>query len=522
MENTKVKIYIDSPKPFYYPGEQLLASIFIDVLETVNCNKMTITTKGKEIIKATINYLPLDIEEYEESEEEDQSYSNDVSRTMNKNEIYNTTEKQKSLNEIAESKTIFKYKKTIQLSNNNELTKGKYIYPLEIDIPKNIPGSFLYLDINTYAEIIYSIKIKLDNIDIKEVIPLIIRQKEKLFHYPKENEYSKNIGGCCWEKGETSIKLNVGEKYFLGGNKVNLNVILNNEKSGMQGTPINVEIYQKLILFPKENKKKIKRTKLVGKFKGKKKVIQREIFNEDVSFSLNENKYIMDNLSKTKSNKYFKNNTIIPLLTQSIKSNLIICEYELYAESQFVGWSINELGVFLKVLMYPPEKGILMNNSEELNKEFSNGLMNKKIFLNNEEGNNENDELKNNEMDEINVEDEKKNIKKNKKPKKHKFDFTFKKSDYKYEDKENKDMNQTYDINNDDINQNFNINNFKNNLNYLSQSEKNKINNDEIFKVSKKKKYNNKIINSIKKNFSHNNLKDDAIDNEFLENPGSN
>ena len=230
----------------------------------------------------------------------------------------------------------------------------------------------------------------------------------------------------------------------------------------------------------------------------------------------------MDNLSKTKSNKYFKNNTIIPLLTQSIKSNLIICEYELYAESQFVGWSINELGVFLKVLMYPPEKGILMNNSDQLNKEFSNGLMNKKIFLNNEEGNNENEEFENNEMDEINVEDEKKNIKKNKKPKKHKFDFTFKKSDYKDEDKENKDMNQTYDINNDDINQNFNINNFKNNLNYLSQSEKNKINNDEIFKVSKKKKYNNKIINSIKKNFSHNYLKDDAIDNEFLENPDSN
>ena len=81
MENSKVKIFIDSPKPFYYPGEQLLASVYLDVLETVNCNKMQIKAKGKEIIKATKNYSPMEIEEYEESEsEEDQNNSNEESK----------------------------------------------------------------------------------------------------------------------------------------------------------------------------------------------------------------------------------------------------------------------------------------------------------------------------------------------------------------------------------------------------------------------------------------------------------
>jgi hypothetical protein len=297
----------------------------------------------------------------------------------------------------------------------------------------------------------------------------------------------------------------------------------------MQGTPINVEIYQKLILFPKDNKKKIKRTKMVGNFKGNKKVIQRENFNEDISISISDNKYLMDNIAKTKAMKYFKNNSIIPLLSQSIKSKLVICEYELYAESQFIGWSINELGVFLKVLIYPPEKGILMINSEDLNKEFSNGLMNKKIFLNNNEEDlpNKEKESENNDMDENNEENEKKRFKnfkkksKEKKEKKHKNNFTFKKSEIKDDDKENQNINETYDINNDDINKNFNINNFKKNLNYLNHSEKNKINNDEIFNITKKNSNNNKIINTIKKNFAHNYLKDE-LDNDFLDNTNSN
>ena len=40
--------------------------------------------------------------------------------------------------------------------------------------------------------------------------------------------------------------------------------------------------------------------------------------------------YVSEHLSKTKSTKYFKNKNIIPLLNQSIKSN-ITNEYEINA-----------------------------------------------------------------------------------------------------------------------------------------------------------------------------------------------
>ena len=69
---------------------------------------------------------------------------------------------------------------------------------------------------------------------------------------------------------------------------------------------------------------------------------------------MNHNKITALNKEKTKAFKYFKNREIIELLTPSMKTDLIICEYDIYIESQFVGWFKEELGVFNKILVYPP------------------------------------------------------------------------------------------------------------------------------------------------------------------------
>ncbi len=48
MENkSNINIYIDSSKKFYFPGDQFLATILLDVLEKTNCNKMLIVAKRK-------------------------------------------------------------------------------------------------------------------------------------------------------------------------------------------------------------------------------------------------------------------------------------------------------------------------------------------------------------------------------------------------------------------------------------------------------------------------------------------
>ena len=527
MKNSKIKIYIDCPKSYYYPGEQLQASIHIDSLDTLDSNKMIIIAKGKEIIKAIQKNIPLELYEYDDSEDEEEKESSDFNNNIlsNKDIKEDSQEENITNKEINESKVIFKYKKAIQMTSNDKLSKGKYTFPFEIDIPENIPGSFIFLDRNIYVEIIYTIKVKLDNINIKEILPLIIRQKGKSFNYAKDNEYTKTIGGCCFEKYKSKIKINTTEKYFLNGSNIKLNVVINNEKCGMQGSPINIELYQKIILLPKNKSKRIKITRLVGKYKGKNKVMHKQNFNEDISFSMDENKYILENSSETKFGKYLRQNNIIPFLTQSVKSDLLICEYEIYAETQFANWSSEELGVFKKLIIYPPERGILSKDNENISKGFSNAIVNKKIVLNEDTVDNideikskskEKNVDKNGDIDESNIKKNKENDKAYHKSKKEKMIHKIKKHRKNEDDKENQNINSN--INNDDINQNFNINAYKYQINNDNIDDKNKINEDEVFNYPKKKRNKNKNIikekhlNKMEKNFNNNYLKDDLND----------
>ena len=53
----KIRIYINTSKPYYYPGEKLPASILIDVFDKVKCDKMQVIAKGKIMIKDINNLL---------------------------------------------------------------------------------------------------------------------------------------------------------------------------------------------------------------------------------------------------------------------------------------------------------------------------------------------------------------------------------------------------------------------------------------------------------------------------------
>ena len=470
--SSQIKVFFDIQKPFYYPGEQILGSILIEFLDSINCSQISIISKGKQYIKINKKNISCEIEDdlyFDDSFEE-----GDTDNTKNKAE--------KNIENIEETKTLYKYKKNLKINNTNIL-KGKYTFPLEIDLPNNIPPSFLYIDNNIYFEIIYTLIIKFEGLNYKEVFPFILRQKEKSFNYPKFTEHKKILGECCWERGETTIKINPVEKYNLLGNNIKFNVLINNENSGMPGTPLNIELYQKLIFFPKDNSNKIRLTKLVGKSKGNISINKRKNFTEDISLKIKEKKIIPFYKEKTKAYKYFKNENIIGLLTPSVKSDLVICEYEIYIESQFVGWFKEELGVFNKILLYPPEKGILTQNIDNISKEFLNSLVIKKIFLN--------DEIKDDEIILGKNKDKKEKRIKNKN-KENTFNFN--------ENKENININ----INNEDINENFNINNYKRNKdknkNYFEEKEE------------------NMNLDNLKKKFDKNFFDEHKLNDDFLDN----
>lgn len=386
--NSQVKIYIDSSKSYFNPGETFSASIKLEVLEEVNSNKILIIAKGKQIIKAIQNRL-LQTDDYSDDDfdYEDEESESDFDSTFkdNSDEIYSTNSKdnkiknKKGIIDINETKEIFKYKRVVQISDNEYLSKGIHIFPIIFELPDDLPGSFLFLESNVYVEVIYTIKVKLNNINIKQSFPFIIRQNEQIFNYRNSSDYEKNISGCCCEVITTKIKVNLNEKYILDESEIKINVILENSKCKLAGSPIIIEIYQELVLYPFDRNKKIKVTKIVGKYIGEKPVEPKKDYNLNITIPLDISQYMQENLSKTKAYKYFKNKSLISLLGQSLKSESISSKYEIYAESKFANVSIDDLGVFVSTIIYPPEKGIFPNIDEIRNlKEITN----KTIYLN--------------------------------------------------------------------------------------------------------------------------------------------
>ena len=394
MKSEKLLMYIESSKPYYYPGEQISASVYLDVLSNIQTSKMIIIAKGKEIMKATQKtYIKTNYDnEDNDSDSDDQdtiSQNNRKKRKLSRHSsrYYEDDDESKDSNsvvsrEINEENSIFKFKKIILISNNNILSKGKYTFPFEITLPNSLPGSFLLFTKNAYVEIIYTIKIKLSGVDnFQKTIPIIIRQKEKHFNYNRETEFNKQIGECCCDLGEVAMKIHLVDRYAICGSKVRSEVFVNNKRCGMTGAPITMELFQKIVLHPNDKKTKIRITKLAGRYKGSTHISPRTMFNEDISLVMDENQYIIDNITKTKANKYFKHKKVITGLHQTMKCDYLTCEYEMYVEVQFSGWSAGELGCFINVLVYPAEKGILLKETAEAVKEFNNSLVCKKTYI---------------------------------------------------------------------------------------------------------------------------------------------
>lgn len=535
--DSTIKIYIDSSKPYYYPGENFAGSIFLDVLEETNCNKMQIIAKGKEIVEA-IQKTSLDsyIEESNDfSSESDDERQNNKRKSKKKSDSSSSEETEKDNSSIArklsETRKIFKYKKILQISSKNFIEKGKYSFPFEIELPENIPGTFLFMEKNAYVEIYYTVKVKLNKINIKEAIPIVIRQNEKLFNYPNVNEYSKRIMGCCFDNNISTIKLMTKEKYMINIDDINLNIVLDNSRCDIQGSPLTVDLYQKITLFPKKKDKKMKITKLVGNYKGKKPFKIRRDYNNDIHFLMDKANYAANHLKKTKSIKYFRHKDVIPFLNQSVISDFVNCEYEAYAEVQFPNWSIEELGVFLQILIYPPEKGITSKTVKQRALEFSNSILNKKVYLTNKTKENDPEfgsknkgnnyyYLKNKFYE--NSESEEEFKKKEKRISIVKVKTIGLKESKKEEDNIELDqiMNSNLnDNNNNDYENNINNNNL--NINEYNNEEENKvINENGSFGTYEKMKKNRVFIdtnsNNIKKDFSQAYL-NDALDDEFLD-----
>ena len=356
---------------------------------------------------------------------------------------------------------------------------------------------------------------------LKEVIPIVVRQKESTFKYKRNNEFEKSILGCCCDNNTAKISVTTPNKYFLSNEEVGLNIIIDNKKNDIVGAPLYVELYQRIILFPKDISKKIKITNLVGQHFGKKPIHSRKIYHKDISFYVQKLEFTYKDLLKTMAIKHYKHKDFISFLNSSVNCDLVICEYEAYSAVQYPNWNDEELGVFISVLLYPPIEGIVSKSVSQISKDFNQSIINKKIFLSQLENNK--DGSKSDKYDD-----------EFKKKKFHKYDDgsdeKFKKKMMEIEEAKNKDKKKIKDKKkeNEDMDENNEIKDFEDKkINNNSKNDKlNTINKNNIKDeniIDTKIKQKNQIsdidtVNSlqIKKNFNGDFLKD-GLDNEFLD-----
>ncbi len=368
----------------------------------------------------------------------------------------NLSSKTGNISLVTENKEIIKNDFFINFASDEDdeiIENGSYLVPFEFKLPENkkdtisFPSSCLLSESNIYIEIIYLLKAYVLS-DSKKIIkfclPIMIRNYLEFFEYPQKYEEFIDVGTCCCERGLIKMIANVpypnknsyiynknnsnndtnksynnnnNNDLFIIGEKVGINVCIDNEENKNYCDPISIKIYQKITLFnnnnlnsnynnnsinknfnfnnSKNNNKnnskisnnnniknsiKSKNTsynyssnyninttysdneniilyKCIGKFEHYKKIPKRKIIDEKFFLYFKENIYTKDDdIKRSKYYKYIRHNlNYFSKLGCSVLSELAKIEYYYEISTFNDGWDYKELSIIIPFVMYPPE-----------------------------------------------------------------------------------------------------------------------------------------------------------------------
>ena len=359
MENNILLIKLE--KPYYYPDEIIKGNVYVNIEEEMKPG-IELRIKGKQILKVNLDSFKNKSfeEEKEENEKNNNSNTNDFEdgEKGNNNLSYDSENKEKDFENYKYNDDIELFDSKSFLSNDN-LNIGQYIFPFLFKLNNNVPGTCLLYEKNLFGEIYYSIRVKIENKNgkiFKEKIPLIIRQNENDFKYQLESNISKNFNSsCCCNSGKVKINCKLSKKYFSFGDQVNLNFFLDNKKGKMEGGPTIAILYKKIILHPNKNDMleipiEIEKIENHDRIKIKGEYSNTFIFNYQGNLIQSD-----EVLEMSKNYKLINNINLLKYLCCSCLNNSFSCEYEFFVNTNFISWTLDDIGIFISTIFYPPE-----------------------------------------------------------------------------------------------------------------------------------------------------------------------
>jgi hypothetical protein len=307
-----VSLVVD--KPFYYSGDQILATIYIEILKPCKYNESILVFKGME--KAELHTII-----------NQPSQAPTSTKYVEKNTLINTTN------------TFYSWSQPM---------KGQYTIPFKFALPNDMFGSIEISNIKNEsdginkASIKYNMTFLLHSADnsLKDIgckVPIIIRPRMFMSSLLSQlGDKQCTAVQCYCNKGCTVVQASFTNAPFCLGQDVKMNILIRNDQCSIPVEAVVGEVYQNIRCRTQKNN-------IVFKT-----VVAKKTFaiHVDAYQSMKENMLIVFKLADYSRNHY----------QPSIAAKIIECTYEvklklLYSGSKFL--SLNDLDYELN--LYSPE-----------------------------------------------------------------------------------------------------------------------------------------------------------------------
>jgi len=219
---------IQFEQPFYYPGNYVSGTIYLNVMNMFSSKGVELDIKCVEGVKAI------------------ETHSKQVSIDGQLRTISEDTE-------FKDKQVLFQIKNILPNFQRN-INAGQYAYPFSFVIPVHLPGSFEYYTDKISAYIKYQIKVKIIPFNdtektFKFSTILIVRQTPSNFNYPSNLTDTKRITTWCFfDKGTATLNASYQKNYFAKDEIVQMQCNLDNTRCALDSTAIRLQLFQKITL----------------------------------------------------------------------------------------------------------------------------------------------------------------------------------------------------------------------------------------------------------------------------------
>jgi hypothetical protein len=218
-------------KAFYYPGEVVNGTIYMNVMDAISSKGIELELKCTE----AINFL---ITKHVRVPLPDGTHRTDTIRE-----------------EIKDKKKHFVNKCNLPMFHINV---GQHGIPFSFLIPGFLPGSFEYYNTNESAYIKFEVKVIVHHVNHEKKSKfssiLIVRQNPSLFNYPQNLTDTKKITAYCFvDKGTATLNVSYQKNFFALDEILQTHCQLDNTRCKMNATGIRVQLFQRIKLRGKEH-----------------------------------------------------------------------------------------------------------------------------------------------------------------------------------------------------------------------------------------------------------------------------